>query len=154
GVVPATREFLHGLRQLCDAHGALLVFDEVQCGLGRIGELYAYRHYEVEPDLVTLAKPLAAGLPLGAVLIGPRVAPHLRPGQHGSTFSGGPAVCAVALRVFDAVSQPEFLANVRTRATRLAAGLEAVAARSTATHGARGAGLMQALVLAPAWKKR
>lgn len=154
GVVPATREFLQGLREVCDATGALLIFDEVQCGLGRLGTLFAYESYGVVPDLVTLAKPIAAGLPLGVTLIGAEVARHLVPGQHGSTFSGGPAVCAVANRVFDTVAQPEFLAEVTARAEHLAAGLAAVAARSTAARGTRGRGLMQALVLAPAFKKR
>jgi len=82
------------------------------------------------------------------------VAPHLKPGQHGSTFSGGPAVCAVGVKVFDIVSTPEFLAQVRARSEQLRTGLEAVAAGSTALRGVRGMGLLQALVLAPAWKKR
>jgi predicted acetylornithine/succinylornithine family transaminase len=154
GVVPASPEFLRGLRELCDAHGALLIFDEVQCGMGRLGTLYAYESYGVVPDMLTLAKPLAGGLPLGAVLIGARVAALLKPGQHGSTFSGGPAVCAVGVRVFDAVSQPEFLATVTARAARLRAGLDALAARSRLFAGTRGRGLMQALVLSPGWKKR
>lgn len=154
GVVPATPEFLRGLRRLCDEHGAMLIFDEVQCGLGRAGALFAYQVYDVVPDMLTLAKPIAGGLPLGAVLLGPRVVPHLKPGQHGSTFSGGPAVCAVGVKVFDAVSAPEFLAQAGVRAGQLRTGLETVAARSTALRGVRGMGLMQALILAPAWKKR
>jgi predicted acetylornithine/succinylornithine family transaminase len=148
GVVPARPEFLRGLRELCDRHDALLVFDEVQCGLGRIGELYAYQAYGVVPDLLVLAKPLAAGLPLGAVLIAERVASLLRPGQHGSTFSGGPAACALGVRVFDAVSRPEFLSRVRALGERLRAGLDALAASSTLFRAARGRGLMQALVVA------
>jgi predicted acetylornithine/succinylornithine family transaminase len=148
GVVPATAAFLEGLRGHCDAHGALLVFDEVQCGLGRIGHLYAYQAYSVTPDMITLAKPLAAGLPLGAVLVSQRVAELLKPGQHGSTFSGGPAACALGVRVFDAVSQPDFLAQVRARGEKLRAGLEALAAESPLFKGARGLGLMQALVMA------
>jgi predicted acetylornithine/succinylornithine family transaminase len=154
GVVPAELAFLQGLRALCDRHGALLVFDEIQCGLGRLGHLYAYQDSGVVPDLVTLAKPLAGGLPLGAILIGPRVAPHLKPGHHGSTFGGGPAVCAVACRVFDIIAAPEFLAQVSARATRLQAGLERLAADSRVVRVARGRGLMQALVLAPAWRKQ
>ena len=147
GVVPATPEFLRGLRALCDEHRALLVLDEIQCGLGRVGHLFAHQAYGVVPDLVTLAKPLAAGLPLGAVLIGDRVAELLRPGQHGSTFSGGPAACAVGGRVLEAVSEPEFLAHVREMSGRLRAGLEALAGGSRLFRGARGMGLMQALVL-------
>jgi predicted acetylornithine/succinylornithine family transaminase len=154
GVVPARAGFLEGLRELCRAHDALLVYDEVQCGLGRLGSLYAYQDYGVVPDMLTLAKPLAGGLPLGAVLLDDRVASLLRPGQHGSTFSGGPAVCAVGVRVFDAVSRPDFLAAAGARATRLRAGLEALAAASPALAAARGRGLMQALVLAPRWVKR
>ena len=154
GVVPATSEFLVGLRNLCDRHQAVLVFDEVQCGLGRLGTLHAYQAYGVVPDMVTLAKPIAAGLPLGAVLVGPRVASVLEPGQHGSTFSGGPAACAVAVRVFDTISSPEFLAEVGRRAAKLGGGLEQLAARSKLLCGARGRGLMQALVASPAARRR
>jgi predicted acetylornithine/succinylornithine family transaminase len=153
GVVPATPEFLAGLRALCDRHRAVLVFDEVQCGLGRLGTLHAYESYGVVPDVVTLAKPIAAGLPLGAVLVGASVAEHLKPGLHGATFSGGPAACAVGVRVFDTISRPEFLARVASQAARLRAGLEAIAGRSNLVREARGRGLMQALVLAPAWRK-
>jgi predicted acetylornithine/succinylornithine family transaminase len=148
GVVPAEPEFLRGLRALSDALDALLVFDEVQCGLGRLGHLHAYETYGVVPDLVTLAKPLAAGLPLGAVLIGERVAGLLEPGLHGSTFSGGPAACAVGVRVFDAIAEPAFLARVRARGERLRAGLDALAGGSPLFRAARGRGLMQALVVA------
>src|SRR5262249_36330070 len=138
GVVPAKPDFLRGLRHLCDDHGAQLVFDEVQCGYGRLGRMFAYQDYDVVPDLVALAKPMAGGLPLGAVLIGPRIAPHLAPGQHGSTFAGGPAIAAVGVRVFDIVSQPEFLSGVRERAAKLDHGLSHLAAESVALRGARG----------------
>ncbi|HEY3176967.1 MAG TPA: acetylornithine/succinylornithine family transaminase [Candidatus Polarisedimenticolia bacterium] len=148
GVVPAHPEFLQGLRELCDRQEALLIFDEVQCGLGRIGSLYAYRIYGVVPDMVTLAKPLAAGLPLGAVLINEKVADLLKPGLHGSTFSGGPAVCAVATRVFDAIAKPAFLDRVAGLGARLRAGLDDLAAGSPVFSHARGRGLMQALVVA------
>ncbi len=148
GVLPAERQFLRGLRELCDAHQALLVFDEVQCGLGRLGYLHAYQAYGVVPDLVALAKPLAAGLPLGAVLIGERVAEQLRPGQHGSTFSGGPAVCAVGLRTFNAIAEHAFLGRVQTLGRRLRDGLDALARESPLFRAARGLGLMQALVIA------
>lgn len=147
GVVPAQEEFLKGLRQLCDRRDALLLFDEVQCGLGRTGRLHAYQAYGVVPDLRTLAKPLAAGLPLGAVLIGRRVADLLRPGQHGSTSSGGPAACAVAVRVFDAISDPTFLARSRRLGRSLRAGMDALAQMAPQLSCARGRGLMQALVV-------
>ena len=151
GVIPADPDFLAGLRALCDRNEALLIFDEVQCGLGRTGSLYAYHQYGVTPDILTLAKPLAAGLPLGAALLSEKVATLLRPGQHGSTFSGGPAACAVGVHVFDAISDPDLLTHVTARGRQLRAGLEVLAA-SRLIDGARGMGLMQALVVAPRWK--
>jgi acetylornithine/N-succinyldiaminopimelate aminotransferase len=147
GVIPATSEYLEGLRALCDRHDALLIFDEVQCGLGRLGHVYAYEAYGVMPDMITLAKPLAAGFPLGAVLIGERVAPLMKPGQHGSTFAGGPAGCALGLRVLDEVSRPEFLRHVRMREEQLRTGLDTIASTSPLVESARGRGLLQALVL-------
>lgn len=119
GVNPATPEFLQGLRALCDDHGALLIFDEVQCGLGRTGHLWAHEAYGVAPDVMTLAKPLAGGLPIGATLVTQAVADVLRPGDHGSTFAAGPLVCRAAQVVFDRVSRPEFLAQVRDNADYL-----------------------------------
>ena len=152
GVVPADSDFLAGLRALCDRAEALLIFDEVQCGLGRTGSLYAYQAYGVIPDILTLAKPLAAGLPLGATLLSDHVAKLLKPGQHGSTFSGGPAACAVGVKVFDAISSPELLARVTSHAAHLRAGLESLASASRLLSGARGMGLMQAAVVAPRWR--
>lgn len=113
GVHPATPEFLQGLRHLCDAHNALLIFDEVQCGLGRTGTLWAHEAYGVTPDIMTLAKPLAGGLPIGATLVTQAVADVIKPGDHGSTFAAGPLVCAAANTVFDKVNQPAFLAQVQ-----------------------------------------
>jgi predicted acetylornithine/succinylornithine family transaminase len=113
GVNPAKYEFLHMLRQHCDDHNALLIFDEVQCGLGRTGYLWAHQGYGVTPDIMTLAKPLAGGLPIGATLMTQRVADAIQPGDHGSTFAGGALVCAAANVVFDRINQPEFLAHVQ-----------------------------------------
>lgn len=115
GVNPAKFEFLPWLRQLCDRHNALLIFDEVQCGLGRSGKLWAHELYGVTPDIMTLAKPLANGLPIGAVLVTEKVAAAISPGDHGSTFAGGPLVCAAANVVFDRVNRPEFLAEVAAK---------------------------------------
>ncbi len=115
GVNPAEATFLQGLRELCDHHQALLVFDEVQCGLGRTGFLWAHQRYGVLPDIMTLAKPLAGGLPIGASLVTEDVAQAIVPGDHGSTFAAGPLVCRAAQVVFDRVSQPAFLNAVREK---------------------------------------
>jgi predicted acetylornithine/succinylornithine family transaminase len=119
GVNPAQPEFLTGLRELCDQTQALLIFDEVQCGLGRSGNLWAHQAYDVTPDLMTLAKPLAGGLPIGAALVTEEVAEVMTLGDHGSTFAGGPLVCRAAQVVFDRVSRPEFLSTVRENGAHL-----------------------------------
>jgi predicted acetylornithine/succinylornithine family transaminase len=113
GVNPARPECLAGVRELCDRNQALLIFDEVQCGLGRSGNLWAHQAYGVTPDLMTLAKPLAGGLPIGAALVTEEVAGAISVGDHGSTFAGGPLVCRAAQVVFDRVNRPEFLSAVR-----------------------------------------
>jgi predicted acetylornithine/succinylornithine family transaminase len=113
GVHPATPEFLQGLRDLCDAHNALLIFDEVQCGLGRTGYLWAHEAYDVTPDIMTLAKPLAGGLPIGATLVTQAIADVMKPGDHGSTFAAGPLVCAAANTVFAKINKAAFLEQVR-----------------------------------------
>lgn len=126
GVVPGTLEFLTALRKKCDEVGALLVFDEVQCGLGRTGHLFAYEMSGVVPDLLTLAKPLAGGLPIGAVLLKEKVASCINPGDHGSTFAGAPLVCAAANYTFDRIADKAFLANIREMGERLRAGLRKI----------------------------
>ncbi|XP_028803683.1 acetylornithine aminotransferase, mitochondrial-like [Neltuma alba] len=112
GVYSATKEFLESLRNVCNETGALLVFDEIQCGLGRSGYLWAHEAYGVFPDMMTLAKPLAGGLPTGAVLVTEKVGSAINYGDHGSTFAGSPLVCAAALIVLNKVSKPDFLASV------------------------------------------
>lgn len=140
GVHPAAPEFLHGLRALCDAHDALLIFDEVQCGLGRTGHLWAYQAYGVEPDIMTLAKPLAGGLPIGAALLRQKVADVIQPGDHGSTFAAGPLVCAAANVVFDRVNQPAFLAQVTENGAYLQHRLNSL--ESEKVTAVRGMGLL------------
>lgn len=112
GIHSATREFLQALRSACDDAGSLLVYDEIQCGLGRTGFLWAHEAYGVIPDIMTLAKPLAGGLPIGAVLLTEKVASAINFGDHGSTFAGGPLICNAAMAVLDKISNPEFLASV------------------------------------------
>ncbi len=140
GVNPSTPEFLQGLRELCDRYGALLIFDEVQCGLGRTGKLWAHEWYGVEPDIMTLAKPLAGGLPIGATLVTDEVAAAIKPGDHGSTFAAGPLVTAAANVVFDRVSQPEFLKQVQENGAYLKHRLEMLA--SEEMTAVRGSGLL------------
>ncbi|KAL8150492.1 hypothetical protein V2J09_020300 [Rumex salicifolius] len=112
GIYSATQEFLKELRAACDEAGSLLIYDEVQCGLGRSGHLWAHEPYGVYPDIMTLAKPLAGGLPIGAVLVTERVSQAINPGDHGSTFAGGPLVCSAALAVLNKISPPDFLNGV------------------------------------------
>nr|ACJ84700.1 unknown [Medicago truncatula] len=112
GIYSATKEFLQSLRNACDETGALPVFDEVQCGLGRSGFLWAHEAFGVFPDIMTLAKPLAGGLPIGAVLVTEKVASAINYGDHGSTFAGGPLICNAALAVLNKISKPTFLSDV------------------------------------------
>lgn len=149
GVTPAEPEFLAGLRQICDEAGALLIFDEVQCGLGRTGPLWAYQGYDVTPDMMTLAKPLAGGLPIGAILLTQTVADAIVPGDHASTFAGGPLVCTVARSVLQHVNQEVFLKQAQQHGAYLAAQLCERVAESPLIEQVRGKGLMWGLVSVP-----
>lgn len=140
GVNVATTEFLQAVRDLCNEHGAILIFDEVQCGLGRTGKLWGHSESGVTPDIMTLAKPLANGLPIGAVLMTQKVADYIKPGDHGSTFAGGPMVTGVANYVIEQIDQPEFLAHVSQVGTYLMERLEEI--NSPHIKEVRGRGLM------------
>jgi acetylornithine/N-succinyldiaminopimelate aminotransferase len=126
GILPLSAELLHAARQACDAAGAALIFDEIQTGMGRTGTLWAYEQTGVEPDALTAAKGLGGGLPIGALITGPRLAEALRPGDHGSTFAGGPLVCAAALTALEICGETSLLESVRTLGDRLARGLAAL----------------------------
>lgn len=115
GVLPATAEFLKGLRALCDEHDAVLIFDEVQTGVGRTGELYAYQAYDVIPDILTTAKALGGGFPIGAMLTIDNLARHFQPGTHGTTYGGNPLATAVASKVLELINTPEVLGGVALR---------------------------------------
>ncbi|HEX7638096.1 MAG TPA: acetylornithine/succinyldiaminopimelate transaminase [Burkholderiaceae bacterium] len=155
GVLPARRDYLQALRRLCDERGALLIFDEVQCGLGRTGRLFAYEHFGVVPDILTTAKALGNGFPVGAMLTRADVAAAFAPGAHGTTYGGNPLACAVALAVVRTISQPAFLERVRAVADRLWAGLRALRAEFPALFDdVRGVGMMVGLVLAQAHRGR
>ena len=147
GVRPVGGDFLRFLRELCDARGAALIFDEVQCGLGRTGTLFAAEQSGVVPDMYTLAKPLAGGLPMGAILVTDKIAGAMVPGDHATTFGGGPLVATVALEILRVVSEPDFLADVRAKGEWLGARLQALATASPRVHEARGFGLMWGLEL-------
>ncbi len=140
GIHPATHEFLAGLRELCDRHHALLIFDEVQCGLGRTGTLWAYQGVGVVPDILTAAKPLAGGLPMGAILVAQHVAEVMHPGDHGSTFAASPLVASVAEAVLDRVNRAEFLAEVAAKGAYLQERLAEL--NSPHITAVRGRGLM------------
>lgn len=128
GINPGDPVFLKDLRQLCTERGALLIVDEVQCGLGRTGRLWAHEAYEgFEPDMMTLAKPLAGGLPIGAIMMTDAIASAISPGDHGTTYGGNPFVCAAASHVFKRIAEPAFLANVQARGKQLLEGCQALA---------------------------
>ncbi len=134
--------FLSGLRELTRQRNVALIFDEVQCGLGRTGWLFAYERANVVPDVVTLAKPLAGGLPMGAVLVSREIAATVQVGDHGTTFGGGPFVAAVAKHVFDRLSDPALLARVRENGAWLGESLRALAQRRSEIRAVRGAGYL------------
>ncbi len=141
-------EPVQGEGGVCDSRGVAVIFDEVQCGLGRTGTLFAYEQTGVVPDILTLAKPLAGGLPMGAVLVTSAVAAALKPGDHATTFGGGPLVAGVALEVVRTIADPAFLADVRRKAEWLGAHLARLAAGAPRVREVRGRGLMWGLELA------
>jgi len=147
GVRPIPPDFLAALRRLCDEHETLLVFDEIQCGLGRTGRLFAWQHSGVVPDMMTLAKPLAGGLPMGAVVASERIADTLKPGDHATTFGGGPLVASVGAAVTRTIAEPAFLERVGELGRHLLSGLESLADRSPRVRAVRGLGLMRGVVL-------
>lgn len=143
GVRPAPPEFLRGLSALCRERGALLVADEVQCGLGRTGKMFAYEHAGIVPDILTLAKPLGGGLPMGAILIREELAVAIATGDHGSTFGGNPVAAAASLAVLDRLSTPGFVEGVAKKGAQLRRGLGKLArGHKDAVAEVRGLGLM------------
>ncbi|MGY9367473.1 succinylornithine/acetylornithine transaminase [Citrobacter portucalensis] len=142
GVVPATKAFLQGLRELCDRHNALLIFDEVQTGVGRTGELYAYMHYGVTPDLLTTAKALGGGFPIGALLATERCASVMTVGTHGTTYGGNPLATAVAGKLLEIVNTPEVLNGVKQRHDWFVERINAINERFGLFSEIRGLGLL------------
>lgn len=151
GVIPADPAFAKAVRELCDEHNALLVFDEVQTGMGRTGELYAYMGLGVTPDILSTAKAMGGGFPIGAMLTSDKVAPSFGFGTHGSTYGGNPLACAVGEVVFDLVNQPELLADVKAKRERFVKHLEAINAEHQIFTEVRGEGLLIGAELIDKW---
>jgi predicted acetylornithine/succinylornithine family transaminase len=145
GVRVLDSEFLQGLRKLTAKREIALIFDEIQCGLGRTGHLFAYENTGVVPDMLTLAKPLAGGLPMGAVLVSEEIGATIKPGDHGTTFGGGPLVASVANYVFDRLSDPSLLKAVRENGAWLGEQLDGIARRSGKVRAIRGTGFIWGL---------
>ena len=143
GIRTVPVEFMKALRALCDERRVALILDEIQCGMGRSGRLFAHEYAGIRPDLLMVAKPLAGGLPMGALLAAPHVADAMAPGEHGTTFGGGPLVAHVARAVLRTLSAPAFLQGVRDRADRLERALQALAQRSPRVQELRGIGLIR-----------
>ncbi len=152
GVVPAADGFLAGLRALCERHDALLVYDEIQCGMGRSGKLWAWQHDGVAPDILCIAKALGAGFPIGAMLVGARAAETWQFGAHGTTFGGNPLAAAVARVALRRLAEPELLANVARQAAALRRGLAEINDSLGLFEQVRGRGLMLGAVLAEPWR--
>jgi len=146
GIYPLDQEYVEAARKLADEHHALLIFDEVQSGLGRTGELFAYQHYGIKPDVMTLAKSLGGALPIGATVASPEYSDVLGPGTHGSTFGGGPVPCAAGLAVLDELTAPDFLASVQAKGDYMHSLLDKLKSDGLVTD-VRGLGLMLAIDL-------
>ena len=147
GIHAVSPEFMKAARELTKKSGALLLLDEIQCGLGRTGKMFAFQHYGVKPDVVTIAKPLAAGLPLGAILVTEEVALAIHPGMHGTTFGGGPLACAVALEVLKVIDEDKILRNVKEVGGYFLDLLQQLDTRHGCIVDVRGVGLMVGLEL-------
>ncbi len=153
GVVPLPLDFVRAGRVLCDRHDALLIADEIQCGLGRTGKYFAFEHFGIQPDVMTLAKSLAAGYPLGAVLGNARVAESLGPGDHGTTFGGGPLACRFALEVLRIIEDENLIANVDLLGRYLMDEIKKLAMQHKSICEVRGMGLMIGIELGNAAKE-
>lgn len=147
GIISPTPEFARGVRELCDKHNAMLVFDEVQSGMGRTGELYAYMGLGVTPDILTSAKALGGGFPIGAMLTTTKIAAHFKVGTHGSTYGGNPLACAVAEAALDTINTPAVLNGVKQREQWMREGLEAINAKYHCFSEIRGKGMLIGAVL-------
>lgn len=154
GITPATPEFLQGVRDLCDQHKALLVFDEVQSGMGRTGKLFSYMHYGITPDILTTAKALGGGFPISAMLTTEEIASVMTVGVHGTTYGGNPLACAVAEAALDIINTPEVLSGVVDRHNRFVSELDNINQQYGVFDQVRGMGLLLGAELKPQWHGR
>ncbi|MDO5686431.1 MAG: acetylornithine/succinyldiaminopimelate transaminase [Neisseria sp.] len=154
GVLPAQKEYLQAARQLCDRFQAALIFDEVQTGMGRTGKLFTYQHHDVAPDILSSAKALGCGIPIGAMLCTEAFAASFTPGSHGSTFGGNPLACAVGSRAFDIINHPDTLDNTLRQGAALQAALSDLGKESGVFSAVRGVGLLIGCVLAEPYHGR
>ncbi|EJL6577053.1 aspartate aminotransferase family protein [Vibrio cholerae] len=154
GIISPSAEFVQAVRELCDKHNALLIFDEVQTGNGRTGDFYAYQGIGVTPDILATAKSLGGGFPIGAMLTTAKIAEHMKVGVHGSTYGGNPLACAVAESVVDFVAQPEILAGVKQREQWMRAELEKINQKYQLFKEIRGKGLLLGAALNDEWQGR
>ena len=152
GIIPADPEFARQVRALCDEHNALLVFDEVQTGVGRTGHLYAYMGLGVTPDILTSAKAMGGGIPIGAMLTTDKIAKSMGVGTHGSTYGGNPLACAVSNVVIDEINTPEMLSSVRAKGVKISQRLAEIGEKYDVFSGARGEGLLIGAVLNEKWQ--
>ncbi|WP_281188504.1 aspartate aminotransferase family protein [Vibrio harveyi] len=154
GIIPPTPEFAQAVRELCDKHNALLIFDEVQTGNGRTGHFYAYQGLGITPDILSTAKSLGGGFPIGAMLTTAKLAEQMKVGTHGSTYGGNPLACAVAEAVVEEVTKPEVLAGVLEREAMFREGLEKINAKYNIFSEVRGKGLLLGAALNEEWQGR
>lgn len=147
GIYPATKEFIEGVRKLCDSKGILLIFDEIQCGMGRTGSMFSYQAYDVKPDIMTSAKALGCGVPVGAFAASKKVAAAFEPGDHGTTYGGNPFVTTAVSKVFDILENRDILNNVKRMGAYLSQKLLDLKNRYSVITSHRGIGLMQGLEL-------
>ena len=154
GIIVPDPEFVKGVRALCDKHNALLIFDEVQSGVGRTGDLYAYMGLDVVPDILTTAKSLGGGIPIGAMLTTAKIAASLKPGTHGSTYGGNPLACAIAEKTLDIINQPAILEGVKAKEALFREHLARINAKYHVFSEIRGKGMLLGCAMNEAYQGR
>lgn len=145
GIYPATKEFMEGIRKICDDNDIIMICDEIQCGMGRTGKMYAFQHYNVKPDIITTAKALGCGVPVGAFVAGEKCCDSLVPGDHGTTYGGNPLACAAVAKTLELFEKYDLTAHVREIGAYLTEKLDELVAANDAVLERRGIGLIQGI---------